>query len=220
MAWFSVPPQSSVGTIFSRRIGAGHAALHAVAFHARHCELGAAGVLQRDGKAADAEEIELIGDRVKERLDGKRDERNLHAAREHDQIAQMWFARGAHADARRAAECRDEQPDEQRRTRQPEVDGVLEVDVVDRPPGRAALFVERQDVLTEADAGDRILDDDVDGRAEVFPAPWAEPVLSFSMSVMVLRRSRYPGRQHRRDDQGSDAQSRSPPLEGGGESVR
>ena len=56
------------------------------------CDLGAAGVLERHGKPGDAEEIELIGDRVKHRRDEKRDERDLDAGRERRELRERWIA--------------------------------------------------------------------------------------------------------------------------------
>src|ERR1044071_1040267 len=73
--------------------------------------------------------------------------------------------------APRRPEERREEREEQHEPRQTKVDGVLEVDVVHFPPRRAALAVERQDVLIETDACDRVSRGDFHGHERVVPAP-------------------------------------------------
>ena len=159
MNWFSVPPHISVGTTFRTRavVTSCRPAATAAARRARDVS-GAAGVLERHGQPRDAEEIELVGDRVKHRRDEKRDERDLDARRERREIRERRILARTPFHGPRAAEAEQVQPGEQQEARDAEVDGVLQIGVVDRPPRRsAARLVERDHVLPEPDADDRVV---------------------------------------------------------------
>ena len=140
MNWFSVPPHISVGTTFRIR------ALVTIATprpgDAAPGRISARQVLlQRHGQAGDAEEIELVGDRMEHRRDDERHQRDLHAGGEQREVAERRIA--APRASRRPARVRKQSRCSQTKSSRPgsaEVDRVLQIRVVDRPPGVVAAL--------------------------------------------------------------------------------
>ena len=112
MNWFSVPPHMSVGTTLRIRTrwSRGAFPVRSASLRARPCaaparrlaRLGAPDVLEGHRQPADAEEIELVGDRVKHRRDEEGDERDLHAGGEHAPDARSAGSRAARRSTARA----------------------------------------------------------------------------------------------------------------------
>jgi len=125
--------------------------------------LGAVRVLERHGEARNAEEVELIGDRVKHRRDKKRDERHLNAGSKRPQPGECRIAAGPLLDCPRTAEAEQVQPDEQQEAGDPQVHGVLQIDVVNGSPCEvAARLIERDHVLADSDADNRVVRDHIE----------------------------------------------------------
>ena len=140
------------------------------------CDLRAARVLECHGQPRDAEEIELIGDRVKHRGDQERHERHLHAGCERRELRDRRIPARTAFHRPRASEAEKVQPGEEQESRDTEIDGVLQVDVVDRAPCRlAARLVERDHVLPEADPDDRVVRDDLERDPEVLVSALRRP---------------------------------------------
>ena len=105
---------------------------------------------------------------MKHRRDEKRHERHLDAGRQRRELRDRRILAGTAFHRPRAAEAEKVQPGEQQEARDTEIDGILQVDVVDRAPRRsAARLVERDHVLPEPDPDDRIVRDDFERDAEV-----------------------------------------------------
>src|SRR5687768_902199 len=118
MNWFSVPPHIRVGTTFRiRALCTG--------------ELRSPGVLQRHGKPRDGKEVELVGNRVKERRDAEGGERYLDAGRQVHQVLPRGIARRVPLDRPGALEAAHVEPEEEQQSRHAEVHAVLEIRVVD-----------------------------------------------------------------------------------------
>src|SRR5262252_2284365 len=74
-----------------------------------------------------------------------------------------------------AAEAEEMEPCEEQEAGNAEIDRVLQVDVMNRAPrllaaDRRALRIERDHVLSHADADDRVVLDDVEGEEEILVA--------------------------------------------------
>src|SRR6478672_1030908 len=171
MNWFSVPPHMNVGTTFSKRTGdADDDRLRRGSSREKFIsrlpggELGGvvpAHVPNGHREPGDAEEIELVGDRVKQRRDGKCRERDLRRRGEHANVPERTDATGISLNAPRCSKAHEQQRDEQQDARDPEIDGVLEKGVVHRAPCcTTARSVQRQVVLAEAPTENGIRDHD------------------------------------------------------------
>src|SRR5687767_15946185 len=98
---------------------------------------------------------------MKERRDRKGHEGGLHSAGDDGGVAKSDVCRGAASDPSRGPKQRDEKPEEEQKAGQSKVHGVLEINVVDFPPGGAPLLVESQHVLTESHSSERVAHDDL-----------------------------------------------------------
>jgi len=100
---------------------------------------------------------------------GKTDEADLYALGEIEKFPESRASGRAPLNESGVLDTAPEQQEKQNQSRDAQIDGIFQVDVVDFMPGGASLRIQRQDVAPDARANERVRQNESDGRNRLVP---------------------------------------------------
>src|SRR6267378_2049900 len=107
---------------------------------------------------------------MEQRSHGKPDEADLYALGEIEQFPGSQALGRTPLDESSVPDTTPEQQKKQNQSRDAQVDGIFQVDVVDVMPGAASPRTQDQDAPPHASADERVRQDEPDGRHHLVPA--------------------------------------------------